>query len=138
MILNFTGPCLSLSLITVLIHTLPLLERMHASEQYSCQPILCFEKVYVKYATIRGELYIADISNHWRADMNEILCASQPDHIILSLDDLGIRGICFGFKGLNSRPVQAPWYQHDELGNADQTMLVTKNVSYMSDCLVLS
>jgi hypothetical protein len=137
-ILNFTGPCLGLSLITALLHTLPLLERKLVPEPYSRQPVLCSNKVFVRYATIRGRLYIADISNNWRAGMDEVSCASQPDHVLLSLDDLGIRGICFGVKGYSPKPVQAPWYQHDELGDGDQIMLVTKNVSYISYCLDFS
>jgi hypothetical protein len=138
MILNFTGPCLGLSLITALLHTLPLLERNLAPEPYPRQPVVCSDKVFVRYATIRGRLYIADISNIWRTGMDEVSCASRPNHVVLSLDDLGIRGIFFGVKGSSSKPTQAPWYQHDELGDGDQIMLATKNVSYISNCLDFS
>jgi hypothetical protein len=138
MILDFTGPCLGLSLVTALLHTLPLLKREHASKPYFRRLVLCSNKVFVRYTKIRGQSYLADISNDWRTGMAEISWASQRDHVVLSLDDLGIRGFCFGVKGVSSRPAQAPWYQHDELGDGDQIMLVTKNVSYISNCPDLS
>ncbi|KAF2844442.1 hypothetical protein T440DRAFT_512196 [Plenodomus tracheiphilus IPT5] len=127
MILDFTGPCLGLSLVTVLLDTLPLLEKTHTLDSSSCQLKFYPNKMYVRYDTIRGQTYISEISNHWHTGMGEISCASQPDHVILSLDDLGIRNVCFSAKGFSSTPVQAPWYQHDQLGDADQPMLVTKN-----------
>lgn len=127
MILDFTGPCLGLSLATVLLETLPLLERTQASTSASCQLNIYPDKTYVRYEKIRGQNYISEISNHCRAGMKNISCASQPDYVILSLDDLGIRDICFNSKKVSSKPIQAPWYQHDELGDVDQVMLVTKS-----------
>jgi hypothetical protein len=69
MILNFTGPCLGLLLITALLHTLPLLKRKHASKPYLRRPVLCSNKICVRYTKIRGQSYLADISNDWRTGM---------------------------------------------------------------------
>lgn len=128
MILKFTGPCLGLSLITVLLDTLPLIEKAHALKFSDRQLIPNFDKIYVRYGKIRGQSYVTEISNHWRTHMHKIPRPSDSDHIVLSLDDLGIRDICFSSKGSSSRPTKAPWYQHEKLGSGDQTMLVTKNV----------
>lgn len=129
MILSQTGPCTALSTLTVLLETLSLLEANYRSDQCPCQLVRFSNKVYVKYATIRGRSYISEISNRWHASMKEILCPLQPVQMLLSLDDLGVQDILFIVKGsTRSGPVQAPWYQHNELGNADRMLLVTKNV----------
>jgi hypothetical protein len=78
-ILGFTGSCLGLSLITVLLDTLPLLEKAQTPTPYHRQLSLYPERIYVRRAIIRGQSYISKVGNHMYNSMDEILCASNPD-----------------------------------------------------------
>jgi hypothetical protein len=62
-ILGFIGPCLGLSLITVLLDTLPLLEKTHTHTPYHRQLSLYPKGIYVRRAIIRGQSYISEIGN---------------------------------------------------------------------------
>ncbi|PWO20921.1 GTPase-activating protein that regulates ARFs (ADP-ribosylation factors) [Pyrenophora tritici-repentis] len=60
--------------------------------------------------------------------MNELLWMTHPAYAILSLDELGIRDICFVAKESGSKPTGAPWYQHEKLyQNPDNNILITQN-----------
>jgi hypothetical protein len=133
--LNFAGPSLGLSLLTVLLDTLPLLEIKRTLGLHQRQIQLNYsKKMYLSYVTIRGQSYISDISNERRHGMNELPCMTQPEYAIVSLDDLGIRGICFVAEESCSKPTKAPWYQHEELyQNLDDNILITQNVRRLNE-----
>jgi hypothetical protein len=133
--LDFAGPSLGLSLLTVLLDTLPLLEIKRTLALHQRQIQLNYsKKMFLSYVTIRGQSYISDISNEQRHGMHEVLCITHPEYAILSLDDLGIRGICFVAEESGSKPTGAPWYQHEKLNqNPDDTILVTQNVRRLNE-----
>lgn len=130
MMLDFASPSLGLSLATVFIGTLPLLEMKRALDfRQRTSQVSCSRKMYVSYVTIRGQSYLSDITNKRCDGMSEISCPDHPDYAVFSMDDLGIRGVRFITRGSGSVPVEAPWYQYKELNHhPDDDILITQNV----------
>lgn len=135
MILGFAGPCLGLSLFTVLLNTLPLLVQNRTLNFHQSRiQLKCSKKMYVSYATIRDQSYISDISNKWRDGMWVLPCAAYPDYVVVSMDDLGVRDVCFVTEGVGPKPAEAPWYRYGKLNqNSHDNILITQNVRHLNE-----
>lgn len=132
MILEFAGPSLGLSLTAVLLATLPLLKGGRALPPNGRQFELSYSKeIYVRYITVRGQSYLSEISNEYSDGMGILLKPVNADSVVLSSDDLGIRGVCFIPNVPGPRPVEAPWYQHVKL--TGDSILIKANVRSPND-----
>jgi hypothetical protein len=109
MILNFAAPSLGLSLVMVLLDTLPLIQKKRNLAFYEIQTQLrCVDNIYVSYVTIQGQGYVSKLSKEHCHGTEVLPCTAKPSHIIVSLDELGIRGICFETEGFDPKPLKAP------------------------------
>jgi hypothetical protein len=138
MIMDFAGPSLGLSLITVMLDVLPLLNRKRSLAFHEWQVQLdCSKKMYVRCIEVRGQSYLSDISNEACNGMELLPFTAKPDLVIISLDDLGIRGVCFASKGSGLIPAKAPWYQFERLSqDSDHMAFATINVRHINNGLI--
>jgi hypothetical protein len=127
MILEFAGPSLALSLITVMLDTLPLLKDKNApAGKARCFELNCSRKIFAKFITVRGQPYLSDLSNKKGDGLHTLCVPARAESFVLSLDDLGIRGICFLAEGSRPTPTYAPWYMYTKL--CVNTIIVKTNV----------
>jgi hypothetical protein len=133
MILDQTERSARFSAITVVSDTLPLLKKVHRRDFYNKSMRLdSCQRIYAAYTTIRGQQYLSKLSNEPSEEMTMVHEASRPLLVILSFDDLGIRGACFVTHESSSNPTipVAPWYRFERISpDSDGTFTITYNVS---------
>lgn len=79
------------------------------------------------YIMVWGQSSLSDISNEYSKGMSALPKTGNTSSVVLSLDDLGIRGIRFVTSRYSLRPVEAPWYQHIRL--TGDSLMIKTNVS---------
>jgi hypothetical protein len=127
LILGSAGPSIGLSLLTAVLDTLPLLQDMNTlAGKEDCFELDCSVSIFAEFRTIRGRSYLSNLSHKKGHDWHIIYRPPQAEHLILSLDDLGIISVCFAAEEPKPEPTVAQWYMCTKL--CVDVIVVKKNV----------